>query len=37
LSNLDTVLVQFVNETGGNSEAVAGEVYDSLVDYLGRR
>jgi CubicO group peptidase (beta-lactamase class C family) len=37
LSNLDTVLVQFVNETGGSSEVVAAEVYDSLVDYLGRR
>ncbi len=36
-SDMDTVLVQFVNETGGSTEIVAQEVYDSLVDYLRRR
>lgn len=36
-SDMDTVLVQFVNETGGGTETVAQEVYDSLVDYLRRR
>ncbi len=35
--DMDTVLVQFVNETGGSTETVAQEVYDSLVDYLRRR
>lgn len=34
---IDTVLIQFVNETGGDSEAVAREVYDSLMAYLSRR
>ncbi len=37
LSGMDTVLVQLVNETGGDSETVAREVYDSLVVYLGQR
>lgn len=32
--DINTVLVLFVNETGGNSEVVKGEVFDSLVDYL---
>ncbi len=36
-SDMDTVLVQFVNETGGSTETVAQEVYDSLADYLRRR
>ena len=36
-SDMDTVLVQFVNETGAGTETVAQEVYDSLVDYLRRR
>ena len=36
-SDMDIVLVQFVNETGDNSETVAREVYDSLLDYLRRR
>lgn len=33
----DTVLVQLVNETGGNSEAVAQQVYDSIAAYLRAR
>ena len=36
-SDMDTVLVQFVNVTGRGTETVAQEVYDSLVDYLRRR
>lgn len=36
-SDMDTVLVQFVNETGAGTETVAQEVYDSLVDYLRLR
>ncbi len=30
----DTVIVQFVNTTGGNSEAVSSEVYELIVEYL---
>ncbi len=30
----DTVLVQFVNTTGGNSEQVSAEVYEMIVSYL---
>ena len=30
----DTVIVQFVNTTGGNSEAVSAEVYDLIAEYL---
>ena len=36
-SEMDTVLVQFVNETGRGTEAVAQEVFDSLADYLRQR
>ncbi len=35
--DFDTVLVLFVNETGGNSEALKDEVFQSLVDYLRGR
>ena len=35
-SEMDTVLVQFVNETGRGTEAVAQEVFDILADYLRR-
>lgn len=30
----NTVLVQFVNTTGGNSESVSAEVYNLIIDYL---
>lgn len=30
----NTVLVQFINTTGGNSEAISTEVYDLIAEYL---
>ena len=29
----DTVIVQFVNTTGGNSESVSAQVYDLITEY----
>lgn len=34
---MDTVVVQFVNNTGSGSEQTARQVYDSVVDYLRRQ
>lgn len=36
-ADIDTVVVQFVNNTGSGSEALAGEVYSSLLQYLRRQ
>ena len=35
-ANLDTVIVQFVNTTGGTSEAVSAAAYDEIVNFTGR-
>ena len=35
-ADTDTVVVQFVNSTGGNTEAVIYIIYDRIVRILGR-
>ncbi|MCW9015654.1 MAG: beta-lactamase family protein, partial [Kangiellaceae bacterium] len=34
-ANIDTVIVQFVNTTGDNSESISSNTYEQLVDFFG--